>query len=96
MNFGYLGIKKTEKVLDLKYVLPSEWSLDGNWQAGERQVFRMPIQCSEDKDKNGLELMIHAMENGGILPYWIKYTGLGSSWGAKDSDMIGRYLPAYL
>jgi len=88
-EFWISGYKENgESFKSFSYVLPLEWSLGGNWQAGERQILRIPIQCVEGKDKDSLELMIHTIENGSVMPFWIKYTGLGGSWGAKDSDSI--------
>lgn len=88
-EFQISGYKENgESFKSFGYVLPLEWPLDDNWQAGKRQVMRIPIQCVEDKDKDDIEFMIHTLENGGVMPFWIKYTGFGGSWGDKNSDGI--------
>ncbi|MCL2474870.1 MAG: hypothetical protein FWF37_01870 [Chloroflexi bacterium] len=74
-------------------VLPLEWPLDSNWQAGEQKIFRIPVQSGEDEYKDGIKLIIDTIKRSGVMPFWIKYTGLGGSWGQKDFDQLLVFLP---
>ncbi|MCL2474998.1 MAG: hypothetical protein FWF37_02580 [Chloroflexi bacterium] len=94
LEYRTSGFKGNEESFSPHYLdyVQLEWSLDGNWQAGERKIFRKHIQCVEDKGSDGLKYAIHTMQNGRITPYWINYTGFGGSWGEKNFDKL---IPSY-